>query len=195
MAALFDVLLRGLRDTGLFAGAIELGQLTMDINAVAVRTSALEGSRGNRVSIAVSGLSQVIYNTIPATARRVHVTLNGVNTSAINEPGLQLITGAGNITSGYTGGIVAIGGGNSLGVASTYFRVSTQTVLVRNGLFTLERSGETNTWSGAGSGGYTDGSAWVTNGRADAMAALLGVRLFATSGTFNAGSVEFWWEV
>lgn len=191
MASLFDVILRGLRDTKIFT-------TQSDFTTAVTRITTLESTRGRFAPVTLSGLSSTTIPNIPAGVKVIRVILDNIQHSASATTNINIITSSGTITSGYTGSA------NNFGVTNTVQGALTTTTITTSYTFNTSNMNQETTirrisdvgWMWTGRGGFS-GSADSTacSGSVSANSDITGLVISTSTGTWTSGHVSVEWEV
>ena len=149
-------------------------------------------------AVASTSGTSIDFTSIPSTAKRITILLNGVSTNGTSIWGVRIGSGSFD-TTGYLGSVGATRSGASANANySTSFALvdGNAAVLVLYGAITLTLI-NSNTWVFAGTTGRTDTSGSYFYGGVKALSGVLDrVQVMTVNGTdtFDAGTINILWE-
>ena len=134
---------------------------------------------------------------IPSWAKKVKIVFNGVGTPGVYDVKVQLYAANTLVTTGYTSSVVYLVGGVSpvfQGHTSAVWVVGSSTATVVSGKCELDLQ-TSNTWVATGQvQRLNDSACQIASGQISLAGILTGLRIEATSGTFDAGSISVYVE-
>lgn len=163
-------------------------------------SSYQDGTFKNQAAVATTSGTAINFTSIPASVKRITLSLAGVSTNGSDPWLLQIGDSGGYEVSGYLGtGSRITGSGVSDNLYNTGFGIAaTNTSRFLGGQLVLTLlDAATNTWSMSGMlGGSDSSSIYLTSGSKALSAVLDRVRLTTTNGvnTFDAGLASIAWE-
>lgn len=168
---------------------------TATLSGVPVLRSALiatKNATGNFVDF-----TSATSSGIPTWAKKVKVVFNNVGTPGVYDVKVQLYAANSLVTTGYTSSVIYLVGGTNpvfQGHTSAVWVVGSGVSTILSGKCTLDlQTG--NTWVSTGQvQRLNDTACQISSGQIALGDQLTGIRIEATSGTFDAGSISVYVE-
>ena len=146
-------------------------------------------------AVSPSGVTSVLYNTIPSGVKRIIVSTYGLTTSGSAYIQVQMGPSGGLTTSGYIGYVGLVGTSNVYSHFSSAFLINPG---ASSGMMILTLlDSATNTWSALGNFGFTSSNNVITSsGAVPLSGSLTQLSINTANGTdtFTAGKVNIMYE-
>ena len=180
------------------AGVIELATQA-EVNAMTDTGRALTPNHIRVVSgtaQALSGLSEVTFSSLPAGLRRITIGVIGASINGTAAIAVRLGTSGGLATTGYVGSSSMCSSGSSNAGTTGMEGVAVVDAGILSGTITLTLLDPSDhTWGAAVALGRSDSADAMAGGYYKTLSAELDrVRIYATSGAFDAGRVNISYE-